>query len=138
MVHKFFTVLLFFTVFSIITYVIVDYGPSEGLYNKKSMTSLCHEKYLNLPKRNIPQARNSEWMQQREIIYKKRNNKIRSVCEKYKEIGVFQGTNNRFTPPCHLCDKGDCTSSSRSRFWFDVKNHLAFCRIPKVNKSQSV
>ena len=78
MVHKFFTVSLFFTVFSIITYVIV-----EGLYNKKSMTSLCHEQYLKLPKRNIPQARNSEWMQQREIIYKKRNNKIRLVCEKY-------------------------------------------------------
>ena len=38
MVRKFFTASLFFTVFSIImyTYVIVDYGPSEGLYYKIS------------------------------------------------------------------------------------------------------
>ena len=42
-------------------------------------------------------------MQRREIIYMKRINKIRAVCEKYKEIGVFQGT-NKFTPHENSCD----------------------------------
>ena len=86
---------------------------------KKNMMSLCKKKYLKLPQRKLLHVRDYDGMMQREIIYKKRNEQLKAVCEKYKEIGIFQG-NHKFTP--HL-----------DPFLFDVKNHLAWCRIHKVN-----
>ena len=86
---------------------------------KKNMMSLCKKKYLKLPQRKLLHVRDYDGMMQREIIYKKRNEQLKAVCEKYKEIGIFQDT-CKFTP-------------HPDPFLFDVKNHLAWCRIPKVN-----
>ena len=91
---------------------------------KKNMMSLCKKKYLKLPKRKLLHVRDYNGMMKREIIYKKRNEQLKAVCEKYKEIGIFQDT-HKFTP-------------YPDPFLFDVKNHLAWCRIAKVGQSQSI
>ena len=86
----------------------------------KNMMPLCQQKYLKLPKRNLLHVQDSSDMKQREIIYKKRNDQIKAVCEKYKETSIFKAT-HKFEP-------------YTDPFLFDVKNHLAWCRIAKVGK----
>ena len=49
---------------------------------------ICYQQYLKLPKRKLPLARDSEMMERREIIYMKRINQIRAVCEKYKKMDL--------------------------------------------------
>ena len=88
---------------------------------EKNMMSLCKQKYLKLPRRNLLNVRDSNDMKQREIIYKKRNDQIKAVCEKYKETGIIQDI-YKFKP-------------YEDPFLFDFKNHLMWCRIAKVGKS---
>ena len=45
----------------------------------------------------------------------KRINQIRAVCEKYNEIGVFQGT-NKFTPHENSCDG----VGHQMQVWFEL------------------
>ena len=84
----------------------------------KNMMSLCKQKYLKLPRRKFLHVRESNDMKQREIIYMKRNDQIKAVCEKYKESSIFQDT-YKFKPYA-------------DPFLLDVKNNLLWCRIAKV------
>ena len=56
--------------------------------NLRLRPCICYQQYLQLPKRKLPLARDSEMMERREIIYMKRINQIRAVCEKYKKMDL--------------------------------------------------
>ena len=54
---------------------------------KGDLMSVCRKQYLELPrKKMIDHTKDSDRVKEREMVYKRRNQRVREVCERYKDI----------------------------------------------------
>ena len=95
----------------------------SSLYPMKGKTaaevnSLCREEYLQLPRKKLTNhAKDSDQMKEREKAYKQRNERVREVCERYKDV------------------RKGLKPYEGEFFIYDMKNRLAWCRTAKVRNS---
>ena len=82
----------------------------------RNMIDTCREKYLKLPRKKALNPRlDSDLVKEREKLYKKRSERVKEVCERYKDarrgLNPYEG----------------------EFFIYDMKNRLAWCRTAKVS-----
>ena len=94
-------------------------SPLGSYKTPGELMSVCRKQYLELPrKKMIDHTQDSDRVKEREMVYKRRNQRVREVCERYKDIRL-----DRYKP------------NEDKFFLFDIKNRLAWCRNPKVRDS---
>ena len=80
------------------------------------VNSMCWEKYLKLPRKKVlNHTQDSDQVKDRELVYKQRNERVREVCERYKEV------------------RKDLRPYEGEFFIYDMKNRLAWCWTAKVS-----
>ena len=82
----------------------------------RNMSATCREKYLKLPRKKALNHRlDSDLVKDREKLYKKRSERVKEVCKRYKDarrgLNPYEG----------------------EFFIYDMKNRLAWCRTAKVS-----
>ena len=85
----------------------------------RNRIAMCREKYLKLPvKKALNPRLDSDLVKEREKLYKKRSERVKEVCERYKD--ARRGLNTH---------EGE-------EFIYDVKNRLAWCKTAKVSNCE--
>ena len=85
---------------------------------KENLNSVCRDMYLQLPrKKDMNHSEDSDQVKEREMVYKQRNERVREVCERYKDV------------------RKGLKPYEGEFFIYDMKNRLAWCRTAKVRDS---